>query len=159
MSANITEAIDGLTTAIQGIDATLLLLLLIIIPVALTWAMFHSRSSMLGFPCLIFWAIMGGYCYQQSTATWDIYYLTFFASFGMAIFCAFAAYGLRTKKEELAEGDEFIDEGKDDVKFIDEGASEATPLIDSYSETGGDKPRRISRGIRERANRRRARWD
>jgi len=121
--------------------------------------MFASKQAMLGFPCLIFWAIMGGYCYQESVATWDMYYFTFFGSFGMAIFCAFAAYALRTKKEELAEGDEFIDEGKDDIKFIDEGASEAAPLIDSYSESDGGKPRRISRGIRERASRRRARWD
>ena len=127
--------------------------------IVLTYGMFQSRQAMLGFPCLIFWAILGGYCYQQSAATWDIYYLTFFGSFGMAIFCAFAAYGLRTKKEELAEGSEYIDEGKDDVKFIDEGASEAKPLIDSYSETDGDKPRRISRNIRERAERRRAKWD
>ena len=91
--------------------------------IVLTYAMFQSRQSMLGFPCLIFWAIMGGYCYQESTATWDMYYFTFFASFGMAIFCAFAAYGLRTKKEELAEGDPYIDEGKDDVKFIDDPVS------------------------------------
>jgi hypothetical protein len=120
--------------------------------IVLTCAMFQSRQAMLGFPCLIFWAIMGGYCYQQSTATWDIYYLTFFGSFGMAIFCAFAAYGLRTKKEEMADGDDFIDEGKDDVKFIDEGGK-------SDTEDGEEKPRRISRSIRERADKRRARWD
>jgi len=78
---------------------------------------------MLGFPCLIFWAIFGGQSYTLSTATWDIYYLTFFASFGMAIFSAYAAFGLRTKKEELAEGDPYIDEGKDDVKFIDDPVS------------------------------------
>ena len=121
--------------------------------VFLTMAMFQSRQAMLGFPCLIFWAIMGGYCYQQSTATWDIYYFTFFGSFGMAIFCTFAAYGLRTKKEELAEGDEFIDEGKDDLKFIDEGGKSNDDLSED------DKPRRMSRSIRERAERRRARWD
>jgi len=112
---------------------------------------------MLGFPCLIFWAIMGGYCYQESAATWDLYYMTFFASFGMAIFCAFAAYGLRTPKEDKAIGDEFIDEGKDDIKFIDEGKSEADPQIDSYSESDGDKPSRRSRELRERADKRRTR--
>jgi hypothetical protein len=120
--------------------------------VVLTYAMFQSRQAMLGFPCLIFWAILGGYCYQQSTVTWDIYYLTFFGSFGMAIFCAFAAYGLKTKKEEIAEGDAFIDEGKDDIKFIDEDAK--SDVADDE-----DKPRRTSRNIRERAERRRARWD
>ena len=121
--------------------------------VVLTYSMFQSRSSMLGFPCLIFWSIMGGYCYQQSTATWDIYYLTFFGSFGMGIFSMFAAYALRTKKEEAAEGDEFIDEGKDDIKFIDEDGKSNTVMVDE------DKPRRTSREIRERAERRRARWD
>lgn len=120
--------------------------------VVLTYGMFQSRQAMLGFPCLIFWSVMGGYCYIESTATWDIYYLTFFGSLGMAIFSAFAAYGLRTKKEEMADGDDFIDEGKDDIKFIDEGGKSAT-------DDDGEKPRRISRSIRERANRRRARWD
>jgi len=125
---------------------------LIVIAVALTCAMFATRQAMLGFPCLIFWAIMSGYCYQESTATWDLYYLTFFGSIFMGIFCALAAFALRTKKEESQEGDEFIDEGKDDVKFIDEGGK---------SDTGGeeDKPRRTARNIRERAERRRARWD
>ncbi len=122
--------------------------------VVLTYAMFQSRQAMLGFPCLIFWAILSGYCYQQSTTTWDTYYLTFFGAMGVGIFCAFAAYGLRTKKEDLAEGDEFIDEGKDDLKFIDEGGNgKGEEVADE------DKPRRTSRNIRERAAKRRTRWD
>ena len=131
--------------------------------VVLTYGMFQSRQVMLGFPCTIFWAILGGYCYQQSTATWDIYYLTFFGAFGMAIFSAFAAYGLRTKKEELADGDTFIDEGKDDVQFIDEGGSGGSRHSDDSGNGGTvadeDKPRRVSRNIRERAKQRRARWE
>ena len=131
--------------------------------VVLTYGMFQSRQAMLGFPCTIFWAILGGYCYQQSTATWDIYYLTFFGAFGMAIFSAFAAYGLRTKKEELAEGDEFIDEGKDDVQFIDEGGSGGSRRSDDSGNGGtvadDEKPRRVARSIRERAERRRTRWE
>jgi hypothetical protein len=120
--------------------------------VLLTMTMFLSKSSMLGFPCLIFWAIFSGYCYQQSTTTWDIYYLTFFGSMGMAIFSAFAAFALRTKKEEAEEGDQFFDEGgDDDVKFIDESGS--------GEPDNEDKPRRSARSIRERAERRRKRWD
>ena len=125
--------------------------------IMLTYGMFQSKQAMLGFPCMIFWAILGGYCYQQSTVTWDIYYLTFFGAFGMAIFSAFAAFGLRTKKEELAEGDEFIDEGKDDVQFIDEGGK-----VNSTGDTvepDGEKPSRRTRDIRERANKRRTRWE
>ena len=129
--------------------------------VVLTYGMFQSRQVMLGFPCTIFWAILGGYCYQQSTATWDIYYLTFFGAFGMAIFSAFAAYGLRTKKEELADGDTFIDEGKDDVQFIDEGGSGSSRNNGNGDGVVADedKPRRVSRNIRERAKQRRARWE
>ena len=152
MSDNVTEAIDGLTTAIQGIDATFLLLVLMLIAVALTWAMFHSRSVMLGFPCLMFWAILSGDAYLLSSAVWDIYYFLFWGSIGMAIFSAFAAYGLRTKKEELADGDEFIDEGKDDMKFIDEGGNENTSL-----EADNDKPSARVQAIRDRAERRRSR--
>ena len=124
--------------------------------VVLTCVMFLSRSSMLGFPCLIFWAILGGYCYQQSTATWDIYYLLFFGSFGMAIFSAFAAYALRTKKEEAQEGDLYFDEGGDkDVKFVDEGGKDTEGEL----EPDNDKPNdRRSREIRDRASRRRSRW-
>jgi len=131
---------------------------LIVIATALTVTMFASKSSMLGFPCLIFWAIMGGYCYQESTATWDLYYLTFFGAFGMAIFCAFAAYALKTKKEEAEEGDLFFDEGGDkDVKFIDEGSSSKTDK--GAIDEDGEKLSRRTRSIRERASRRRTRWE
>jgi len=129
---------------------------LIVIATALTCVMFASKSSMLGFPCLIFWAIMGGYCYQESVAAWDLYYLTFFGAFGMAIFSAFAAYALRTKKEEAEEGDQYFDEGGDkDVKFIDESGSGKV----ATDEDEGEKPSRRTRSIRERASRRRTRWE
>ena len=128
--------------------------------VVLTYAMFQSRNLMLGFPCFIFWAILSGYCYEQSTVTWDLYYLTFFGAMGMAIFSAFAAYGLRTKKEELGSGEEYIDEGKDDLKFIDEGSSGSNSSKGSdNTDMDEDKPRRSARGIRERAGKRRTRWD
>ena len=72
----------------------------------------------------------------------------------MGIYCAFVAYALRTKKEEAQEGDLYFDEGGDkDVKFIDEGRDK-----DSI-EQDEDKPRRSSRAIRERAERRRKRWE
>jgi hypothetical protein len=121
--------------------------------VVLTYAMFQSRQAMLGFPCLIFWAILSGYCYQESTAAWDIYYLTFFGAIFVGVFCAFAAFALRTKKEEAQEGDLYFDEGGDnDVKFVDEGGKGDTDIDE-------DKPRKSSRQIRDRADRRRTRWD
>ena len=123
---------------------------LLAIALALTFVMFLSRNMMLGFPSAMFWAIMGGYCYTQSTATWDIWYFLFFASaFGMTIFCALAAFALRTKKEEEAEGDEFIDEGKEDLHYIDEGKSEEeNPARSGMSER--------TKGIRGRAKERRS---
>lgn len=90
------------------------------IAVYLTSAMFHTKQMMLGFPCVIFWAILGGYCYLDSTATWDWQYFVFFGSMGMVIFSLLAMYALRTRKEEKKEGDELIDEGKEKEKFVDE---------------------------------------
>lgn len=113
--------------------------------VALTWAMFQSKNPMLGFPCLIFWTLFSGYCYQESTALWDMYYFTFLAAIGMGIFSPFAAYGLRTKKEEIAAGEEYIDEGADDIKFIDEVPSrnvEPEPAIDHDTPSGRARDRR-----------------
>ena len=119
--------------------------------VIITCTMFYTKSSMLGFPSGIFWALLGGHSYTLSTATWDIEYMIFFASMGMLIFCIFAAYALKTKKEEAIEGDLYFDEGGDkDVKFIDESKS---------GENEEDKPRRSARAIRGRAAQRRKRWD
>ena len=92
-----------------------LLGMLILLPVALTSVLFHSRNVMLGFPATIFWAILGGYCYTESVATWDIYYFMFFASMGMAIFAMYAMYGLRARDLAGPDADEgrFIDEEKE----------------------------------------------
>ena len=127
---------------------------LALLPLGLTATMFATKQMMLGFPCAIFWAIFGGYCYTQSAATWDIYYFLFIASIvGMVVFTMFAAYALKTKREEAKEGDLYFDEGGDkDVKFIDEDGKAGSGLDD------GDNPRKKVRDIRERANRRRERW-
>ena len=147
--------------------------------VMLTLAMFQSKSSMLGFPCGIFWAILGGYAYTQTASFWpptDIYaFLGIACLLGMLPFSIFAAFGLRTKKEELADGDEFIDEGGGDrdVKFIDEPDEYASPAKykDYYDEYGEVRPKYRrkqvdeevindrSRGVRERAAARRRRFD
>lgn len=124
---------------------------LLAIAVALTFVMFLSRNMMLGFPCAMFWAIMGGYCYTQSTATWDIWYFLFFASaFGMTIFTALAAFALRESKDIEADKDEYIDEGKDDIRYIDEGKS--------TEEGEGEEPgmSKRTKGIRARAKKRRS---
>jgi len=122
---------------------------LLAIAVALTFVMFLTRQMMLGFPCVMFWAIMGGYCYTMSVYDWDTWYFLFFASFGMTIFCALAMYALRTPKEEKKEGDEYIDEGKDDLRYIDEGKS--TKGDNSEESEVNERTRKL----RERAKKRR----
>lgn len=84
------------------------------IAVALTYTMFQSRQSMLGFPCALFWAIFGGQAYLSSTTPWgDIYYYLAFSSlFGMTIFSMLAAYGLREIRDTL--GDEAMEEEEEE---------------------------------------------
>lgn len=146
-SDNTTEAIDHLTDAMLGIGDVFLFVALILIPMTLTFAMFHTRNLLLGFPCAIFWAILGGYCYQQSEVTWDIYYFIFFASMGMTIFCFLAMYALR--REDLAEID--IDKGK----LVDEETE--TDLQGKGSEGDEFQPSDRAKRIRDRADRRRIR--
>jgi hypothetical protein len=149
---NITYS-ETYTTALMGGD-TMVFLVLGLMAVGLLIAMTATKQMMLGFPTAILWFILGGYSYTQSSTPWsDWQYYLFFASMGIGIFSMFAAYALRTKKEEAQEGDLYFDEGGDkDVKFVDEGS-------DSEKDVGEDKPRRVSRDIRDRAERRRARWD
>lgn len=132
----------------------MLLALLAIIATALTVGMFSNRQAMMGFACGIFWALTGAQAYTLSTATWDVYFLFAFGSLlGMLVLVIFGAFALRTKKDEAKEGDLFFDEGgDDDMKFIDEGGK-------GESNADGDKPRRSSRNIRDRAEKRRSRWD
>lgn len=89
----------------------MLLLILLVVSVALTCAMFASRNAMLGFPSAMFWAISGGQAYIISAAVWDIYFIIAFASLlGMTTFCALGAYGLREKRDTIA--DEEMEKGE-----------------------------------------------
>ena len=140
-SANLTEAIDnlniGLTSVGDVLSSAAILIVLLLIPLILTLAMFLTRQTMLGFPSAMFWFILGGYAYTQSTTPWGDwqFYLFFASSFGMTIFTAFAAYGLREKRdtiadEEMDETDKVVlaeeDTGNDDL-FFDEVAKPAAP--------------------------------
>ncbi len=130
------------------VDAVILLVLAVI-PLELTVAMFLSRQMMLGLPSGLFWAVLGGYAYTQSTTPWgDWQYFLFFASMGMVMFCALAAYGLRERKDVDAEGDEA--EGHElDKDFYGEGKGKKPP------EDGVDGVGRRSQGLRNRAAQRR----
>ena len=107
----------------------------------LTVAMFATKKMELGFPCLIFWAILGGYAYTQSTIPWGDwqYYLFFASAFGMTIFSAIAMYGLRDKKKTLGESEE-------SEKYIDEGGE--SKAEDKATETDYDKEFEMDSGLK-----------
>lgn len=132
-----------------------MIILLGIIAVALTWAMFSSRQSMLGFPAAIFWLLFGADAYQNSVTMWDMYYFIFFASsIGMSIFCMFAAYGLREKKDVGTDEDEYIDETPEREHYYGESKKETTGGDDLPSDKEMDAPSKPS--WRTRVLRRRA---
>ena len=90
---------------VEGIAMTLIALAMI--PLGLTVAMFATKQSMLGFPCTLFWLILGGYAFTESTTAWGDwqFYLGFGSIAGMAIFTTLVAYVLR-EKPDLTEIDE-----------------------------------------------------
>ena len=138
----------------------MLLGILTIIAVSLTVAMFATRNLMLGFPSAIFWAILGGHCYQESAATWDIYYLIFFASIGMAIFSMYACYALRSvdlSEPDADKGKYFDEELEPDLRGnIDkgDGKGESVRYLD---EPPKSKLSNRLKGLRLRASKRRSR--
>ena len=122
-SDNVTEALDGLTTAFGNIG---LLALLAFIAVILTVVLFAAKQPLLGFPSAIFWALFGADCYILRATATDIYSIMGFASFlGMVTFCAFGAFAVREKRDsigdvELEHGDgPLFDEVKKDNVFKD----------------------------------------
>ena len=148
----------GVTTIIDSLIAigyliggiSMILFTLAILALGLTIAMFHTRNLMLGFPCAIFWAVLGGYSYTQSTVTWDWQYFLFFASMGMVIFCLLAMYALRTKdlSEPNADEEAFFDEKKEPDLRGD---------VEKTSESDEFQPSERANEIRRRADRRRLR--
>lgn len=129
----------------------MLLTLLIFAAVVLTCTMFATRNSMLGFPSVIFWAIAGGQAYTLSIIDWDIYFLIAFASLlGMVTFTALGAWGLREKRDTIA--DEEIERGEGE--YVDEGNGKKDELDTVFGEAE-NKPSRRVRELRERAEKRR----
>ncbi len=116
---------------------------LIFISVVLTCTMFATKQAMLGFACAIMWALTGGEAYILSTATWDIYFLLAFASLlGMTTLTIFGAFGLREKRDTIA--DEELEEGEGE-------------LIGEQHKDDGSEPKVKTRreALHERAKRRR----
>ena len=139
--------------------------ILICVPgMVMTALMFLRSTYMLGFPSAIFWGIAGGYAYQHSTATWDMQYFIFFGAMAMVLLSLLAMPALRRRDTAGPDADKgwFLDE-KDGTKI---------QYADDYGETGEEDPfdidklpmhglpenslrsSRHSRGIRERAEKR-----
>ena len=119
-----------------------------VMALALTCTMFATRQAMLGFACGLFWAIFGGYSYTLSVVPWgDVYYYAFIGSMlGMVPFTILAAYGLREKRDTIA------DEELDGAKSEEEKAAEGEEEGDGVSEEGVVSRR--SAALRERARKR-----
>ncbi len=133
-------------------------ILLAFIAVSLTCTMFITRQSMLGFACVLFWSIFGGYAYTQSTIPWGDwqFYTAFGSLLGMNVLCGFGAFGLREKRDSIA--DKEMEQG--DGTFIDEKKNgDKSKEDDVFNTETGEKPSRRSVALRKRAeNRRTANW-
>jgi hypothetical protein len=106
---------------------------------------------MLGFPAAMFWAIFGAYSYTLFVVPWvDMYFYVAFASLlGMVPFTAYAAFGLREKKDTIAE-----DEMDDRSGASEEAKREAEAPEKYFDEASNQSGSRVS-GVRERARLRR----
>lgn len=157
-SGYITASIGG--DPMENTATNIGLLALVILPLALTYAMFHSRNSLLGFPSAIFWAILGAFAYSQSTTPWgDWQYFLFFSSMGMCIFSMYAAYALRKrdlepKQPDWDDYDEYSVARSAKRKQGGNGHDDTSDLSADieFEET----PSRRVREIRDRASRRRS---
>ena len=128
------------------------------IATALTFCMFLTRASMLGFACSVFWALFGGYAYTLSSSTWDIYYMTAFASLlGMTTFTALGAYGLRERRDTL--GDEAMEGGGGSYIDEDEREDTGSQFFENNNETPPltRTPILLRQRLKDRAKRRRVR--
>jgi hypothetical protein len=106
---------------------------------------------MLGFPCAIFWTIFGAHCYNLSIDPWgDIYYYLFFAALGMAIFTMIAAFGLREKRDTIADAEMDEEESEEDKGYVGDKDQE-----DIFSVEPESEPSQRIKDLRDRAARRR----
>ncbi len=137
------------------------------IAVALTYAMFAYKESMLGFPSGIFWALLGGHAYTLSTALWDMEYFVFIASLvGMFPFCIYAAFAVRKRdlspiEEDWDDSGKYIDEkGKSEKPVTKKGTDKDTDDVMTEAEKDSDMgeknpPSEFYKGWRERMEQRR----
>lgn len=71
----------------------------------------HGNKQLPLFAAMM-WGVLGGYCFSQSTATWDIYYVLGFIGFIAMIGEGVQAWGMFNKKEEVEDDKELNFEGQ-----------------------------------------------
>jgi hypothetical protein len=86
--------------------------ILIAAAVVLAIASYGLKIMQLALLGAVMWATLGGYCFSQSTATWDIFYVLGFVGFIAAIGEGYQAWGFMTKKEETEDDKELSFEDK-----------------------------------------------
>lgn len=121
--------------------------LTITVAIGLTAILFITRQVFLGFAAGGAWMIFGAYCYQQSEATWDIYYaLGWFSMLGLMLVCILGAFAMRREDrsaiEKAGEMEEPAEVGEEE----------------ELDEFGGKKIPSRSDKIRARADKRRNRF-
>ena len=72
----------------------------------LTIASYGLKIKQLALIAAIMWGAWGGYCFSQSTATWDIYYVIGFVGMFAMVGEGYQAWGFMTKKEETEDDNE-----------------------------------------------------
>lgn len=76
-----------------------------------------SGRALLGFTSAGAWLLCGGFCYGQSTETWDIMYCAFWLFMGMTMTMALMTGVFKEAKEEDMTADEIEEDGGEfDIK-------------------------------------------
>jgi len=130
------------------------LLALALIAASLTVALFITKNALLGFPCVIFWAVLGGYAYVESAGAWADwqFFLAMGSLMGMVPFSSLVAFALRKKDLSGPDADKgrYIDERSTETGFENSNTENREDNIDDPS-----KPSRRTMELRKRAAERR----
>jgi hypothetical protein len=136
------------------------LLTLSIIALGLTVVMFTSRERMLGPAAAVFWAILGGYAYTESTTAWGDwqFFLAFACLLGMTTFSLLAAYALREKMDTIA--DQEMEQGEGELIGETKKKARKDPVeneenSDMFGDDTEPEPSTRTRRLRERVTKRR----
>lgn len=120
------------------------LIAFIAIPTLLLLGFVFSKNAVLGWICAIFWAVMAGFAYAESTTpdtgTFDLYYGLMWGSVAAMIACVLYAFAIGRDKDKEDE-----DEAPDNTPYIDGSREDQIKRIRS---------KRVNKRLEQRINRR-----